>query len=405
MNVRRQVAAVVVALPLFAAVAGAQSEGVPMLTPEQFVVLPWGWTPGDAEALAGIRECGFNLAGFVNPEHLDLVAEAGLKALVSDSGSHADDAACSLSAAEIAQRLQATVGKVAGHPACFGYYLRDEPGAVAFPGLARWVAGLAVAAPGALPYINLFPTYASPQQLGAATYAEYVESYITTVKPPFISYDHYALMADGGLRDGYFQNLEAVRAAALRHRLPFWNCVLANAHFNYAEPSDAGLRFQLYTTLAYGGRGISYFTYFAPNVGNYRLAAVDQFGHPTATWERLRNVNLQLHRLGPTYVTLTSVNVFHHPEVPSGCSGLASSRFLTAVSGGDLLVGEFEGAAGQPYVLVVNKDLQHSTPYDVNGKTAGAVQWVNAYTGTHDPWGGEHKWLAPGQGMLLALPR
>jgi hypothetical protein len=49
-----------------------------MLKPEAFAVLPWGWTPGDRDALAGIRECGFNLAGFVRPEHLDLVREAGL---------------------------------------------------------------------------------------------------------------------------------------------------------------------------------------------------------------------------------------------------------------------------------------------------------------------------------------
>ena len=112
MSLRTRVAAVVV-LPLLGAVVSAQPEGAAMLTPEQFAVLPWGWTPGDAEVLTGIRECGFNLAGFVNPEHLDLVAEAGLKALVSDSGCHADDAACALSATEIASRVQAAVGKVA----------------------------------------------------------------------------------------------------------------------------------------------------------------------------------------------------------------------------------------------------------------------------------------------------
>jgi len=387
------------------AVAQAQPEGVPAMKPEEFAVLAWGWTPGDRALLNGIRECGFNLAGFVNVEHLDQVAAAGLKAIVSAPAIHADDAACGLSAEEIGRRAQAAAQAVAGHPACFGYYLRDEPGASAFPGLGRWVAAVKAAAPEALPYINLFPTYASPQQLGTPTYAEYLDAYLTTVRPPFLSYDHYALMADGSLRQGYFQNLEAVRAAALRHQVPFWNCVLANAHFHYAEPSPAGFRFQLYTTLAYGGRGISYFTYFAPAVGNYRLAPVDQFGNPTATWEMLRPVNLQLHRLGPTYVTLKSVNVFHHPDVPEGCSALATSRHLSAVSGGSLLVGEFEEPAGRPYVLVVNKDLHQSTPYDVTFKAAGQVQWVNAYTGSHDPWGGEHKWLAPGQGMLLGLSR
>jgi len=55
-----------------------------MLSPEEFVILPWGWTSGDADAIRQIRECGFNLAGFVAPEHLDYVSEAGLKCIVSD---------------------------------------------------------------------------------------------------------------------------------------------------------------------------------------------------------------------------------------------------------------------------------------------------------------------------------
>ncbi len=42
----------------------------------------------------------------------------------------------------------------------------------------------------------------------------------------------------------------AVRAAARRHGLEFWNIVLSVAHFRYAEVSGAGFRFQVYTTLA-----------------------------------------------------------------------------------------------------------------------------------------------------------
>ena len=62
-----------------------------LLTPEQFPILPWGWTPTSPEVPAspevfeGIRECGFNLAGFVNPQDLDQVHRAGLKAIVYDS--------------------------------------------------------------------------------------------------------------------------------------------------------------------------------------------------------------------------------------------------------------------------------------------------------------------------------
>lgn len=387
------------------AVVSANEEGNTMLKPEEFAVCPWGHTPGDEAALEEIRECGFNLAGFISPDDLDKVSKAGLKCIVIDGGNHVGDAEAQLDEKEIAKRVEALTTRTSKHPAVFGYYLRDEPSTSAYPGLGRWSAAYRKAAPDALPYINLLPNYASAGQLGAPTYEEYLESFVKTVKPKFISYDHYALMDDGSLRGGYYQNLEAVRKSALKHSLPFWNIVLSNAHFRYAEPSYAGLRFQLYTTLAYGGRGISYFTYFAPKIGNYRLAPIDQFGHKTATWDMLRSVNLQLHKLGPTYVTLKSVNVFHHPSVPEGCSGISSSKHLATVSGDDLLVGEFEGPNGDPYVIVVNKSLHVSTAFGVEFKKPGQIKRVSAYTGTTDPWGGEDCWLAAGQGMMLCLKK
>ncbi len=42
---------------------------------------------------------------------------------------------------------------------------------------------------------------------------------------------------------------------------------------------------------------------------NYRLGPIDQFGHKTPTWDWLRNVNLQIHALAPTLITLRSVNL------------------------------------------------------------------------------------------------
>ena len=142
---------------------------------------------------------------------------------------------------------------------------------------------------------------------------------------------------------------------------------------------------------------------FQTTIWNFRLAPIDQFGHKTATWEMLRSVNLQLQGLAPTYITLKSVNVFHHPNVPEGCRGLDSSRFLTSLDGGDLLAGEFEGPAGEPYVLVVNKGLHKSTAFGLTPKVAGTVTVISAYSGQPTGFGGEQVWLAAGQGMLLRL--
>ena len=261
-------------------------------------------------------------------------------------------------------------------------------------------------APGKLPYINLFPLYVPASVYPAAnrTYEGYLEEFATVVKPDFISYDNYSLIDDGSLRDGYFQNLELVRAAALRHNLPFWNIVLGNSHFHYAEPTPATLRFQAYTTLAYGARGLSYFTYYTSTTGNYRLAPVDQFGNRTPTWDAMRQVNFQVRMLAPTYVRLKSVNVFHHPDVPTSCTGIATSRFVQSVSGdGSYLVGEFKGSEGDAYAMVVNKNYHRSANFEAKFKGAGAVQIVNAYTGKEVEFAGENNWLAPGQGMLLHL--
>ena len=374
----------------------------PMLKPSEFAILPWDDVPDDVDALKDIRDCGFNLAGFAHAEDLDAISKAGLQCLVY---SRVDDAEAKLDQAEIDRRVEALVKQVGNHGAVFGYSLRDEPAGDVFPGLARWVAAFRKAAPNALAYINLLPNYAPIEWLGAPTYDDHVELFVKTVKPQFLCYDFYPLIDDGTVRDGYYRNLESMRKASLKHNLPFWNTVLSCAHFNYAEPTPAGFRFQAYTTMAYGGRGLGYFTYFGRTRGNYRLSPIDPFGHKTPTWDMLRNVNLQIHKLGPVYITLKSINVFHHPEVPTGCSGIATSKLLSSVTGDNLLIGEFEGPKGQPFVMIVNKDLHKSTAFGLKFKEAGQMQRVSAYTGRTDSWGGEDCWLAAGQGMLLGLKK
>lgn len=393
---------VLLSLPV-APLAAAVPDAPP--APEEFAILPWGWTPAQKPVLDEIRSCGFNLAGFVRPEGLDAVAAAGLKCIVSDDGLHVRDDAGQIDDAEMNKRIKTLVDRIGRHPAVFGYYLRDEPSAKLFGVLAKWSDALRGAAPHARPYINLFPNYANDAQMGVPSYGEYVESFIRVCKPPFVSYDHYALMDDGSLRGGYFQNLEIIRRLTLKHNLPFWNIVLSNGHFRYAEPTEAGLRFQAYTTLAYGARGISYFTYFTPDGGNYRLGPIDQFGDKTATWSMLRRVNLQLHRLMPTYLTLKSVSVFHHPDVPAECAPARMAKHVDQVSGGSFVVGEFEAPNGMPYAMIVNKSLRESAALGVKFKTPGRIVQVNTYTGrTHD-YSGENVWLAPGQGVLVGLKK
>lgn len=368
-----------------------------------FPLMAWNWAPSDAATFQKMRDCGLTLAGFVSPKELDLCHAAGLKAIVSDrrvSGydwGKVDAAAARANVAEL-------VAETGSHPAVYGYYLRDEPGADAFAGLATVSALVRELAPGKWPYINLFPNYANAQQLGTATYEEHLERFVTTCRPTQLSYDHYALMDDGSLRAGYFLNLEQMRRTAKQHALPFWNIVLSVAHFNYREVTPADLRFQVFTTLAYGGRGIAYFTYFAPRVGNYRMAPIDQFGNPTPTWLALQNVNLQVNQLAPTLLQLTSDDVYHFGPVPEGAHAPQESSLVTAVGNAPFLAGDFTHADGSRYVLVVNKDFLKSHHAAITFRQPPRrVRLVSPYTGQLTDFAGEQQWLAAGQGVLLRL--
>ena len=85
--------------------------------------------------------------------------------------------------------------------------------------------------------------------------------------------------------------------------------------------------------------------------------------------------------------------------------GLDSSKYVAAVGGADFVVGEFEDPAGQPCVMIVNKNLRRSTRFSMKFKEPGTILQTNSYTGVTEPWVGENNYLAAGQGMLLSLKK
>lgn len=366
-----------------------------------FPLMAWGHTPGDPAVLQKMRDCGITVAGFVAPKDLDACRDAGLKAIVSDPRVTDYDWK-NVDPAVARKNVEALTKEVKDHPAVYGYLLRDEPTAAFFPGLGAVAAAVKEFHPGAWPYINLFPNYADADQLGAPDYETHIEKFVEVCKPTALSYDHYAPFEGGGLRESYFANLESIRKGALRHDLPFWNIILTVAHFNYREPDDADVRFQIYTSLAYGARGIAFFTYFTPEWGNYRLGPIDQFGHETPTWGKLRTVNLQVAKLGPTLLKLRSDRVYHYGEVPQGGEAPPADSLVEEI-GGPMLVGEFTHEDGSRYLMIVNKSFKDSSPCRPKLRAEAKLEQVSPYTGGLQPFGGEGVWLAPGQGALLRI--
>lgn len=369
------------------------------LDPDDFVIMAWD-PPGYAytrQHLDTMRACGINVLGFAKAESFDIVGEAGLKAFLAnwDALPTTPDMV-NLSQSGIDLRVSAAVNSVYQHPALFGFMLRDEPPASEFPGLGNWMDSYRAAAPGYLIYLSLGHPYDWT-------------SLLANVSVQFLSYDHYGMMADGSVWHEYYYNLERARTASISSGLPFWNTVESmkqtspnNPQWNTATPSPATLRLQAFTSLAYGVKGVSWFIYSGTDPSTY-TPVVNSL--KTNTWTYLKDVNMAIHRIGPTYLGLTNIQVFHTGGVPSGGRGISSSTYVSSISGGSYCVGEFRDSASKPFLMVVNKSLSSNASLNITLKPAysGTLYYVDASTGQLQTFT-QGRTLLPGEGILLKKP-
>ncbi len=64
-----------------------------------------------------------------------------------------------------------------------------------------------------------------------------------------------------------------------------------------------------------------------------RAASVDQFGNETETWGWMQNVNLQVAKLAPTLLKLTSDRAYHFGEVPNDSTGPDKDSLIETING------------------------------------------------------------------------
>ena len=418
--------------------AEPQASAAAVFPADFFPILPWdpqhGWTEpfiDRQDGLEGIAECGFTLAGFVQPRDLPLCEKLGVAAIMAPPpgkepyfGPWRD-----LTDEQIDAHVKAMVERAGNSKAVVGYFLSDEPGTPLFPKLARAVAAVRKYAPGKLAYINLFPGYATigapdTSQLGAASFTEYLERYVTEVKPQFISYDNYMVQYSDDLRDAqkaamYYHDLLEVRRVALKYNLPFWNIVSASQIVPVAPPpSPADLLFQAWTTLAAGGRGVSWYTYYGSTTTapGYAYAAVTHSGERTPTWGYLQTVNRQLRQIGPLMNRLQSTGVYFTSPPPVAGLPLLPGKVVKAVesrssrqaasdSAMPVMVGEFTGPTGAEYVVVVNLSLEKTANLVLRThKPYARKEVISAQDGRPLPLDDKKGlWLPAGQGALIQL--
>jgi hypothetical protein len=387
-------------------VAAAWKLGLP-------IVAYWASPPLNDKLANQMAEGGWNLVWCHNQQELDIAARHGLRAQFH----HGLISPKSLDDPARRAKLDALVQVVRKHPALYSYFIVDEPNAAQFSQLGRLVAYLRERDPAHLAYINLFPTYATNEQLGTkgdaeTAYREHLRQYIHQVKPSLLSYDHYQFMVAGD-RPDYFLNLGMARQAAIEAHIPFLNIVQAASWDPSVRiPTGDEMRYLVYTTLAYGAKAISYYVYCLPR-HNGGICLPD--GTPTPLYHALKPLNHEFLAIARELQPLRSLAVYHAGMLPEGTTPLPADapfrldppvastphRELIPVSG--ILLGFFGLAttgsqqAEPTHVVVVNLDYHTDTKRTLVGLEGARLEVFDA---------SNHQWIpAGGSCAVLELPR
>jgi hypothetical protein len=367
------------------------------------------------KGLQGMAECHLNVADAADPQNYSLCEKLGLSVIVSKGPHLTGDEWLKFSDQEIDDYIRMMVKSAGKSKAIIGYYICDEPSALAFPALTKAVAAVKKYAPGKIAYINLYPNYATlwqmgqiRAQLGTKTYTEYLERFVNEVKPQIISYDNYMVEYSMDLKNkdkaaSYYTNLTEVRRIATKYNIPFWNIVSSNQIRPFTTiPSPANLAFQAYTSLAAGAGGVIWYTYQGQYYGYNPL---DKQENKTLVWSYLQEVNRQLSILGPIIKQLHSTGVYFTSPAPADSLPILPGKYVERIEAETpMMIGEFVSENGTNYMMAVNLSLEKSVKFKLTTKVANEKIWIvsageSGYLVETDI--NEGYWLTAGAGVLI----
>ena len=335
------------------------------------------------EVIADIAASGMTLMPLhygteTNKQALPILRRYGLRAIVSDPRISKVYSADDLAGAETA--VKAVAEDYASFDNIIGWDIVDEPNAAKFPVLAAIVNAFRKFTPDMETTINLFPNYASPEQLGNPDYMSHLEAFVNIVRPHLISYDHYHFLGRENRkkvneaqidererlirlsaettenRGGFFENIRDIRAVALKYGIDPMLIVLLTEHGPYRNLTRGELFWEVNMCLAYGMRRISYFTYWEPSHDEHwqwTNAMCDTVGKKMPHWYDVQAINAEISDAGRYLFDKTSAAVFHIGTPEAGAEAFTAFGGIEKIEGENGVIGFFDDGS----VYLVNRDF------------------------------------------------
>lgn len=227
------------------------------------------------------------------------------------------------------------------------------------------------------------PKYANDLNL----YRAYIQKAAKVMDVDVLMYDQYPFRRKGTAKT-FFTNLGVFREQAKLAGKPYWNWLQAFGWSKgpFDEPSESQLALQAYASLAYGYKGLAYWT-FSSNYQPYSRSLIGPDGMLTPTGKSLRNLVPNIKKLGNALKGFRSTGIYYiAPKVdvrggrivriPKGVKCLNDSLkpFISSAEVSDaeygFLVGMFTDDKGNQYMMLVNANHGYKK---TSAETAAAI--------------------------------
>ena len=278
------------------------------------------------------------------------------------------------------EKYVAAAASFADHPAVWGIDVGDEPSALDFPYYGRVIDYVNKAFPNQFAYLNLYPNYASVSQnnaeetvnqLGTPTYEEHIRRYCECIPSDYLCYDFYLYSINV---TKHYENLRVVADACRDTGRSMWIVLQVNSNKPAEWMSENNLRFQAYTSMAFGAENIIWACYTA---GWWHNQVLDAEGNKTPQYDKLKAVNSELRTMADEYMKYRRVATHFvgfegHPHMAAvkqaAIPSLSTGVFFDVKAEGDqpLVMGEMvnRNADGSVALMICAAD----DPYETDPK-------------------------------------
>ena len=338
----------------------------------------------------------------IQAKFLDLAEKHGMTLIVSD-GSF-DKVVLGLTEEEI----KANVAKYKNNPVVTGFHLQDEPSnANVFIDAYKAIREEAPHLDGHINFIHMTAVG------GPDGYNRKMGDWLSLTNgicdiPTWLMYDYYPF-ENGKPFDYslYLLQLDTVRKLGLRNDVPtayYLQGMGVEGEGQWYLPSEAENRYQVYSSLAYGFKKLSYFLWSGHLVSNE--------GVPNELYHNAARVNAEALVLGPILAGCDAVDVYMTQTQYEQTQLLPEDYILSVTEGknADMILSRLvHKDTGRNYIMLVNNDMtaEQSITFTVDEEIT-SLEVVSKTDGTLSPYAAENGaytvTLAAGDGILLALP-